>query len=403
VHRRRLSTESHLSKLTRPTLALILVVVFLVYIFIFQPITLQGSGTDVSTTIDYSYLLPPSLLVTACLYLSLFVRIVTGGRLSGAIATILRLGSIPWGLALLSASSAFPDTVRVPVLTLFGVVTCIQLRILSESALWLRGERLFAVLDCTLLIASGYVIGLVTSGLLAKPPYSAYAAGITQVSLWAFTATGISVLLGLIGRWRTVESWVSFRLPGGLPIRLVTFYILFTYAFMLRTPLSYLLSITIDQLTIIEWFTISITTILAFRSYVRYVRTTLVSTDDHLRGKHNQRVEWRQNARLSELSNEVKTFVNKGVGEGLVARMVQIMSNSGGDPNGMGNVIAPIVNHRDEEMSLLVLTWSIAGYEEKKRKARMKDTEEAMSRLEAYLLEAGHTSEHKMGNKVEHK
>jgi hypothetical protein len=391
--RGRLSTESYIAKLTRPTLALIFVVVFMVYIFVFQPITLHDSGSTVSTTIDYAFLLAPSLLVSTCLYVSLVVGVVTEGKLTGAIVSILRLGSVPWGLALLSTWSSFPDTARVPVGALLGVVTIIQLRILSESVSWLRGERLFAVLDCVLLIASGYAIGLVTTGFLAEPPYSAYAPSIMQVSVWAFAATGISVLLGLFGRWLVVESWLSFKLSGGLPMRLVTFYILFTYAFLLRNPLSYVLSITIDQLAIIEWFALSVAAVLAFRSYVGYIRTSLVSPGDQLRGKHNQRVEWKKDGRFKELSDEVKKFVNGGAAEGLVARMVQVMSDSGGDLNGMGPVIAPIVNHRDADMSLWVLAWSVSAFEEKKRDMRMKDAEEAISRLESYLREAGRTSE----------
>jgi len=363
-----------------------------VYIFMVQPITLSGSGTSALTTFDYSFLLASSLVVSSCLYASTVVEALTVGSLSKSVVAVLRLGCVPWGLAMLLFWSGFPAGARIPVLSLLGVSALVQLRIFMESVSVAYIERTFAVFDCAVLLVGGYLVGLLIMGLLASSPYSAHAAGLAQTATWAFTATGVSSLLGLYKAPEGLESWLSGKLPGGLPMRLAAFSLLFFYIFLLRGALSSSLSIPLSQLAIFEWLVVSLIAFAAFRSYKGYAREYLSSPSEELWGRHSQRVEWKADKRLSEVSEAITGFVDGGGGEELVTCMFKVMSEAGGDPSGMAQVVAPIVNHQDVDRGLMVFSWKVGYIGELNRSSRMRDVEDAVVRLEKYLHEAWRAS-----------
>lgn len=386
--------ETLTRKLIKPTFVFASVIAFMVYIFALQPVVLRGSGANVLTTFDYSYLLAPGLIVSGCLYGSVAIGILTMGKASEALRVILMLGSVPWALLWLSTWSGFPAQLSGVVYAFCGVTALVQLGILARGVSGVYGERMFLVFGSVMFLVAGYVIGLLVTGLVGSSSYAAYAPQLGSVAMWTFAVTGLSALLGALKEHvGGVLSRLSVSLSKGLHIKFVAFLAFFTYVFLLRGILSLYISSQQTYLTISEWLVVSLGTYVAFRTYQNYAKTSLSTSEPaKLWGRHSQRIDWQRDRQMGEVSDAIKVFVEGGGKEILVTQLVQIMSTDVYGTGSMAEVISPLVNHRDAEKGILIFSWQ-AGYLEKvNHDSRRKAVEETMRRLESYLQEGGKVS-----------
>ncbi len=339
------------------------------------------------TTFHYQFLFLPTLIASTCLYASAIIEASMVGALPKALIYVLRIGSIPWGLLVISLWTDFPAQMRPPILALCGVVALVQARILVRSLSGVSGERGYPVFDFAILLFAAFVAGSMVPDLLNGTSYSPYSFQLASVFTWTLATTGVTAIFGAFRDRGSKElRWLTERLSSGLPQRLLVLLLIFTYIFIGRGTLSSTLSFQQTYLTIFEWVILCLGAYLAFRSYRGYVKKSLTAFEpEKVWGKHMQTINWQTDRRLSDISEASRTFIEGGGREMLVTRIFQVMPINGDNPGKMADVIAPLVNHQDEKHGPLTFSWQIGSLEKMNRERRRRAVEEAMTRLENYL------------------
>lgn len=248
------------------------------------------------------------------------------------------------------------QTLRIPLAIFVGAVACSYITFTTNPIY----QSSISAISLTLAGVSSYVIFSTLSSTFDVP--SLAVPSLVLFVIFAITAIS-NAFEGEVAEWIRKER----------PFLLLILFILTVYVFI-RPVLANRPGIA----NFFEWMIVVFTLLKLSRDLKRSIE---LDTKEVIRA-HRMENDLVKDKLLSELEFAEKAFIEEGYKVPLIVSVVRALGNSGIDNTRIESIVAPLVNHRDENLPLLAFPWEKKIIEHKNKTKRVKVVEELQKELE---------------------
>jgi hypothetical protein len=318
--------------------------------------------------IDLFFLFFPVAISSAIFYLSSIVKLIYASKLAEVASGVLRKLAILLAIYLILAQwiSGIWSSVFLWIFIIVFVMLFYHFMSLLAK---LYGEPLLEILSKAIsLFFSGISVSNALTPLLSNtpPPLKAF----PEVAFWTFTVSAAASLISIFIYFpNPYLQFIGTKIGSKIAWIMALIFLALTYFFIYRPQIAEAVPISIS---LIEWGIICLSFLILYMVLKGQVDMYLA---EQLRlgnwTKLVQEIDHRVDPEQVSLADLIREFIDHGVKDGIITRLISIMLLNGLSEGSIRSVVRRILEHQDIPYPRLRLAQWIRGIEEENKKRRM--------------------------------